>query len=503
MNQAARYLRSRAKATLKVATNAALMLLAAAFIPIQHGTAGTNTPGIVTHQAEAAPSSLPNPVPETIYVIPIEGPISKSLLYVLRRGLSHARDEAAGGLILTINTPGGQLDVTDEIVRELLATKIPTCAFVQSRALSAGAIIAMATDRIYMAPGSVIGDALPIMVTPFGGVQEMPEAMQEKAVSAVAAMIRSNAQQKGHDPLLAEAMVRREMEYKIGDRVVSPEGQLLTLTDSEAAGVNAETGKPMLSSGTVAGMDELLKAQDWSDARIITLKVTTSEKIARVIESFSVILLAAGLLGLYIEFKTPGFGLPGMIGAICLAVFFWGHHIAGLAGTGEMLMFLIGIALILIEVFFIPGFGMVGVVGILVTLFAFVSAMVPSMPVFDQPAFGFELAQLHAPILKAMGAVTLSGICALLLGRYLPHSRIIHPIMLTTVSGHNPEYSGAADSRERLGQEGVADSALRPAGIGVFDGQRLNIIAQGEYIERGTAIKIIEMAGRRIVVEKV
>lgn len=435
----------------------------------------------------------------SVYVIPIEGPIEKALLYVIRRGLKQAAAEKARAVVLLMNTPGGQLDATEEIIHLLLRTPVPTYTLVEARALSAGAIIAMATDKIYMMPGSVIGDALPIMITPFGGAQEMPEAMQEKAVSAVSAIIRSAAQQKGHDPKLAEAMVRREIEYKIGDHLLSPAGQLLTLTDVEAAQLSGAENKPLLSAGTVSGLDELLASSQLHPVKTIVLEVTSAEKLARWIETISVLLLAGGLLGIYIEFKTPGFGLPGIAGILCLGLFFWGHHIAGLAGIGEILLFLVGLSFLLVEIFVTPGFGLLGIGGILLILFAFFAAMTPNLSDFTWQTF--PKVAWKVSFIKSMTAVVLCGFGAWLLGSLLPRSSFFQRIVLQAATKQEEGYTAGPASQKWLGAEGEAISDLRPSGTGLFEGKRLNVLTRGEYIPAGSLIKVVETYGARIIVE--
>ena len=294
---------------------------------------------------------------DVVYTIPIRGMIEPALLYVIRRGVQEAEDVNAKAIIFVMDTPGGTLQAASDIVRTIQKIKVPTYTFVEKDAFSAGAIIAMATKHIYMAPGTVIGDAMPIMMTPWGGVQEMPEDIKEKAVSAVAALIRSAAEEGGHNKELAEKMVRREIEFKIGDEVISPAGQLLTLTNVEAERKFGKDKKPLLSEGTVKDVNELLKTVGLEGASVKELEVTAIERVARFIAALAPLFLIVGLLGLYIEFKMQGAIIPGAIGVLCLAIFFWGHHIAGLAGMEDILIFLLGMALLLIELLFIPGFG--------------------------------------------------------------------------------------------------------------------------------------------------
>ncbi len=439
--------------------------------------------------------------PGPVYVIPIEGMIEPALLYVVRRGLLEAESAGASAVVLTMNTPGGTLNAANDIVRLLQGVKIPTYTLVEKDAFSAGAIIALATDHIYMRPGSVIGDAMPIMMSPVGGAQEMPEALQEKTVSAVAALIRAAAQESGHDPQLAEAMVRRELEYKIGDEVICPEGQLLTLTATEA---EREVGPPeargpLLSRGTVADLDAMLERVGLSAAERRTLQVTTSERIARFIAALSPILLMAGLLGLYIEFKTPGFGLPGILGIAALALFYWGHHIAGLAGREDLILFVIGVSLVLVEVFILPGFGIAGILGLSLIMLSLLNAMAERLP--GGPWLP-TLPNLQTPLLKLSAAIVLTAIAAVLLGRFLPKTPLYSRLVLQTATAGRAGYNAApVSSIAVLGALGTSATALRPAGTALIAGQRVDVVTRGDFLEEGTPLRVAEVHGGRVVVE--
>jgi membrane-bound serine protease (ClpP class) len=437
-----------------------------------------------------------------VYVIPVKGMIERGLVYVVRRGVAQAIAQNASAIILDMDTPGGRLDAAEEIIKTIGGLKIKTLTYVNPSAISAGAIIAMGTDDIYMAPGSRIGDAMPLMLSPFGAPQEMPEALEEKAVSYVASLIRSAAQRKQHDPKLAEAMVRRDMEYKIGDEVISAKGQLLTLTNVEAERLVGEEGKkrPLLSLGTVASLTELRERIGARSSRVVELTVTPAETIARYIEMLSVLFLIGGLLGLYIEFKTPGFGLPGILGILLLAIWFWGHHVAGLAGMGELVLFVVGMTLLLVEIFVIPGFGIVGVTGIALMVAALLMAMVehyPSLPWYEVPGL-----QLQVAVVKLGTAIIVAFIGALVLVRYLPATRAFQHIALGTTIGREAGYQASASTDTLVGLRGQAATPLRPAGVGVFGGRRLTVVSRGDFIDAGAPIVVAEAHGNRIVVEK-
>jgi len=334
-----------------------------------------------------------NSSPGTVYIIPINNVIDSALVYVIRRGLNEAEENNAEAIIFDIDTPGGRVDAAEDILDMLRELKVPTYTLVNPNAISAGAIIAMATDHIYMTPGSKIGDAMPIMLGLTGEVQPMPESVEEKSVSYVAAMIRAAAQHRGHDPQLAEAMVRRDAEYKIGDEVISKKGRLLTLTNKDAERLVGAAHKPLLSEGTVENREALLKKIGKEKCIQVELTVTAVEKIARFIESFSVIILGLGLLGLYIEFKTPGVILPGLLGVTLLAIWFWGSNIAGLSGMEEVALFILGLILVLVELFFFPGVIFPGVIGVTLIIVSILMAMIqhypgtPAWPTFPQISF--------------------------------------------------------------------------------------------------------------------
>ena len=433
-----------------------------------------------------------------VYVIPVQGPIEPALVYVVRRGVQEAERMDAQAIVLDMDTPGGTLDAAREIVNLVGNIKVPTYTFVRQEAFSAGAIIALATRHIYMAPGSVIGDAMPILMGAFSGPQEMPEDLQEKMVSAVSALIRSAAEQGGHDKELAEAMVRRGNELVIDGEVICPEGELLTLTNQEAERRIGDPPRRLLSEGTVDEIPELLEQVGLGGAEIRRLEVTGTERLARLIKALAPLFLGAGLLGLYIEFKTPGIGLPGALGALCLAIFFWGHHVAGLAGAEELLIMLLGAVLLGVELFLLPGFGIAGISGLFLIFWGLLLTMVqhypggpaiPSWPQFRAPVMNLGIALL----------ATLAGGTAL--GSVLPKTRLFRRLTLQEATSRDRGYVAAHERTDLVGRQGVALSALRPSGAVVIDDQRIDVVTRGEFVAAGSPVRVVEAHGGRIVVE--
>ena len=445
--------------------------------------------------AAAAPTNAP-----VVYTIPIHGMIEPALLYVIRRGVAEAGAAHANAIVFLMDTPGGTVDAATEIVRTIQTIKVPTYTLVENHAFSAGAIIALATPKIFMTPGSVIGDAMPILMTPWGTVEAMPPDIKEKSVSGVAALIRSAAEQSGHSTEVAEKMVRLETELKIDDVVLCPTGRLLTLTDVEAFRKVGKDQQPLLSAGTVKDLPALLAKVGLAHAEVRALEITSAEYLARWIAALAPLFLMAGLLGLYIEFKTPGVMLPGILGVLCLAIFFWGHHIAGLAGWEDMLLFLCGLALVITEVFFFPTLGFLGVIGAVLMLWALLSAMIEHLP--GGPWYP-TLPELKFPTFKLALALVMTGGGVLVAGRYLPESRLFRRFVLETATSKRAGYQAATeDTTALLGLAGTALTMLRPAGAAQFGERHLDVVTRGDFLPAGTPVHIVETQGNRLVVEK-
>ncbi len=439
------------------------------------------------------------------YVIPIKGQIERALVYAIRRGFAEAERDGAAAIILDMDTPGGRVDAAEDIVSIVTSAKAKTYTFVNPSAMSAGAIIAMATDHIYMAPGGLIGDAMPVIMSPLPtqGPVEIPPGLREKAISPVEALIRSAAQRKGHDPELAAKMVRPETEYKIGDKVICAKDRLLTLTAKDAEELVGEDKHPLLSSGTVKSLDELRQKIGRGEDSVVVVTVSTAEQIARVIDSFpySGILLALGLLALYLEFKTPGFGLLGVAGILLLAVWFWGHNIAGLAGFGEIILFIIGVLLVLLEVIFFPTYGAIGIAGLGLMIAALLMAMIGHYP--DRPWYHPPEWRLAESIKNLGLSFLIAGIVAAILARFLPKTEWFRQLMLSAAVGSNQGYQSSEKTDNLVGLKGKAITQLRPAGTAEFGDKRLDVVTRGDFIDRGKPIVIAEAHGNRIVVDPV
>src|SRR5437868_6182054 len=301
-----------------------------------------------------------------VVVVPLRGEISPSLLMFLRRAEKVAETNGASAIIFEMNTYGGRLDSAEEISSALNRATIPTYTFMNSSGGSAGALVALATEHIYMAPVSAIGAAAPVLSTG----EDLPLTQREKTVSYWSALIRSSALKNGHNPDVGEAFMNKEKEVKIGDRVVHPKGTLLTLNAQEAT--EKINGKPFLAEGIADSTADLIQKAGLK-GKAVSLGPTGFEQLAFWITALAPLLLLGGIIGAYLEFKIPGATMPGIISAICFALFFLGHYLAGLAGWEVVGLFVLGMVLVLIEILFFAHstivFGVVGVFLILASLF--------------------------------------------------------------------------------------------------------------------------------------
>ncbi len=449
---------------------------------------------------------------KTVFVLPVHGPIDKAMLYAFRRAFRQEKRLHPAAIIVDLDTPGGGLRETDEIIDWMRSTKVPRYAYVNPRAISAGAIISLSTQAIFMAPGSQIGSSMPVVMNPLtGGIQEVKGAgLEEKILSVVRAKVRGLAEENGYDPKLAMAMVDRSIEVKIGNRVICKKGELLNLTAQEAIEIIPPRKKPLLARAIEPSISALLDTVGLRGAKVVVFKELPAERLARYITMFGPILLALGLLGIYIEFKTPGFGFPGIFGIVCLGIYFFGHYVAGLAGIEDIALVVIGLVLVALEIFVIPGHGITGVLGALCILAGVILGLIPRLPhplvpLPGVPSLDFQI-YIEAALRKILETIVImaGGIWAL--GRVLPKTPLYGKLVLQAALSRDAGFVASdvpSEAEDLIGLEGVARSNLRPAGIAIFGNRRLDVVTEGDMIRKGERVRIIATEGSRIVVERI
>jgi len=409
-----------------------------------------------------------------VYRVPISGTIENGLAPFVSRVLREAREAGAKAAILDIDTPGGRIDAAERIVDAIRGAGIPVYAFVNPRAYSAGAMIALAAGGIYMQPGGVLGAATP--------VDGQGTKASEKIVSAMRAAFRALAEANGLDPRIAEGMVDESIEIE----GVKPAGRLLTLTTDEALALG-------YAKGTAADFDAVLTAVGVAGARVATPAMNWAEYIVRFLTNpvVSPLLLSLGMLGLVFEIKAGHFGIGGLISLTSLGLFFGSGMLIGLAGWEEIIMLGLGFVAIGIEVFVLPGFGVAGILGLGLIGGSMVLALLSGMPTSGD--VGRALA-----ILGAAAVITAAVLFAWI--RHLPHSLRFRRVLLQEGLAPAEGYISAAPRADLVGKTGTAFTDLRPSGVAVIADERIDVVTEGDYVPQGSPVTVVRSDGYRHVV---
>lgn len=445
-----------------------------------------------------------------VYVIPVKGVIDLGLSGFIQRIAEDAKAAKARAVIFEIDTFGGRVDAAIQISKSIgELSPIPVVAYVTDRAWSAGALIALACPNIIMAPGSSIGSAEPRV----GGMTQEPT--DEKTVSAVRAEFKALAEKNDHPKNLAQAMVDKDIELKevrIRDKTyilttdeieekksqfraheikilssVIKKDKLLNLTAGEA-----EEFK--LASAVLPDRTTLLDYFELSDYKIVESSPNWSEVLVRFLTHpvVSSILLTLGFLGMIFELRMPGFGVSGVIGLICLALFFWGHYLVGLVNWVEIALFCFGVILLLLEILVIPGFGIAGISGIILIVASIFLGLI-------KHPFQIPKNELIGAFNVITYAIIATFLVILLSLKFIPQTAIWKRFVLT---GSEMKEQGFRISvlEGYLGKQGKTSTILRPAGRALFGEEILDVVTEGDFIEKDKAIKVIKVEGNRIVV---
>lgn len=419
------------------------------------------TPAAPAGAAADATSAFP---PGPVYAVYLDGEIAPGMTGFVRRALNEAAEEGAGVVVLEVRTLGGF--VNDALqMRDLIEdSPLPVVALIRKRAWSAGVLVALAADRLAMAPGSSIGAA-------------EPRPAEEKIISAWREELEAAARSKGRDPQIAAAMADSDV-YIEG---VVERGKLLTLTAEEAVDLGFAD---ILAPNRAA----LLVTLHLEERPVVEVRPSTLEKAARLATGPVVapILLALGILGIIIEIFTPGFGVPGALGLSSIALYFGAHIASGLSGWEPAALFALGLILLAVEVI-VPGFGFFGIAGLVaVGLSIFLVS-----PSFEQAAVSLSVA-LAVAVVAVVVLVRTIG----------PRGAWLRLFLWDRLEGREG-YVAPPDRKDLVGQTGRAVTPLRPAGIAEVGGARIDCVSEGGFIARGTEIRVVSVEGPRTVVSEV
>lgn len=461
--------------------------------------AQANEKGDAQQHGSGEKLEMPPPLHEDgiyrVFVVPIEGPITQPQFFLLRRALKEAIEEQVDVVILNMDTPGGELGTTLEMMEALSKFSGTTVTFVNDEAISAGSYIAISTDYIFFAPGGIMGAAEAVM----GTGEDIAAGMQRKINSYLRAKVRTLSDQHRYRADVQRAMMDPDFEFIIDGEVLKAPGELLTLTATEATRLYGEPPVPLLAEAIVPSIEDLLEHLFGPDAyELRNFEVTWSEKFALWFKGIAPILLGVGLLMLFIEFKTPSFGVIGGIGIALLLLVFASNYFAGLAGNEEILVFILGVILLTVEVFVVPGTMVAGVLGLVLIVGSLLWAMADVWPTED---FSISADLFYVPLMQVAIGFIIAFVLAGLLMRYLPGGGLFQRLVLTgDVSGPLPATDPAdlsqpaqrlpAGSLPAPGARGIAVSPLRPQGQIEIDGQRFPARLDHGTAPRGVSVEV-------------
>lgn len=415
------------------------------------------------------PVAAANPQ-STVYEVELNDTVEKGLFAYLKRAFKEAEDAQAEIIVIRMNTPGGAIDAADEIGQLFTKTNQKIIVYVEDNAISAGSFIALMADEIYMTPTARMGASQAIVSD--------GTAADEKVQSYWNSLMITAAESQNRNPKFAQAMADPSVdlpEYRAG------KGKLLTLTAAEAEKVG-------YSEGTVATYDDLLAQLKLSDAQQVKVEMTFSEKVARIITHPIVIpiLLSIAGLGLVVELYSPGFGVAGTMALTSLGLFFFGHLVAGLAGYETLLIFILGVGLLIAELF-VSG-GILGIIGAVLVGTSIIMA-------------GADPMHMTISVLIAVTIATIGVVVTMkFFGKRL---HLLNKMVLMDSTSTDQGYVSNENRTELLGQIGVTLTPLRPAGVMRLNDERIDIVSDGGFINANESVKVIEVEGSKIVVTKV
>ncbi|MCB9892714.1 MAG: hypothetical protein H6832_14385 [Planctomycetes bacterium] len=484
------------------------------------------SPASTSAQATGNPPGSQRSGQQTGYVVPIEGEVNFRMVALVRRGVREALAAGASRLILDIDTPGGEVTKMEEILavlEQLDDQPVDTVAWIRNQALSAGSVIALACKRIWVSPSATIGDTVPVVA---GGLKDaLRDEVYAKYLSGMRSMIAQIAAHHGPGvQKLAEAMVDPRLEL-VAMRIRGADGlirsEILDVTNAatlrDQPGVEVleqhtftmaplvlnadECMKYHVAEGRASSLDELSRELDIAP-NPTRIEANWSEELAGFLYSIRMFLMIGGILMTVIAFKTPGTGVPEALAVLCFVFFFAGQFLVGLAAWTEILLFLGGIALILVEFFVMPGTLVAGVLGFL----AVVAALFLSLQSFALPQNAYQDDVMTDNLQSLLLAIGIVIVLAMAFSRLLPKIPFFNRLLLEGAPAGGSLATTATSERVTsplVGRVGTTLTELRPAGRVEIDGEPYDVVASGGFHEVGIRVRVLEVQGNRIVVEPV
>ena len=428
---------------------------------------------------------------ETIYRVPIEGTIDLGLPPFIKRVIEQAETNNVKAIIFDINTFGGRVDAATQIKDAILSSSVPTIAYINRRAISAGALISLSCESIYMTEGGLIGAATAVDMSGKKG--------SEKVISFMREEMASTAEIRGRSKEIARGMVDEELAFThlfldgdsllVNDIEGRKEGKLISLTTEQAI-------KYKISDGKAETIDELIEILGFSDLQLQENNENWSEVLVRFLTDPVVasLLTTFGFLGILFELQSPGWGIPGLVGLICLVLSLSASYIAQLATMSDMLFIMTGLALIMLEAFVIPGFGIVGISGISIMIYGLYLLLIPDIPVGEE-----VLGQaMDGFLIGLIGAV----IGLYLLARIMIKTNFWKQLTNPGVQNKEGDFKSSVGWESLIDEVGKADTDLHPSGWVKVKTERVFVVSEGDFIEKGKDVKVLSVDGNRILVRE-
>lgn len=420
-----------------------------------------------------------------VYVFNINDEIAKPVWYKTKKAFKEASDLKADIILIHMNTYGGLLDVADSIRTAVLNSKIPVWVFIDNNAASAGALISIACDSIYMRQGANIGAATV--------VNQTGEQLPDKYQSYMRAMMRSTAQATGRNPDIAQAMV----DPRIHVEGVNDSGQVVTFTAQEAM-------KHGYCNAMAENIPEVLKKAGVVDYTIHEQQLTATDKMIGFLTSTVVsgILIVIIIAGIYFEFQTPGVGFPIVAAIIAALLYFAPLYLEGLAANWEILIFIIGVILLAVEIFVIPGFGVTGILGIFLIVMGLTLAMIDNLYFQFSPGATSKLAEAFFTVVIAF-FVAIAGSIYVTRKLFTGKTFFGDLALVTTQQKSEGFTSADINYKDISGKIGVAFTMLRPVGKVMIDGALYDATALTGYIDKDEPIEVVKYETAQIFVRKI
>lgn len=416
-----------------------------------------------------------------VMIMEIKAEIDPRMTRYVDLALANAKKIKADLVLIEMDTYGGVLTDAKEIVDKIMHFEKPVYVYINSDAASAGALISISCDSIYMSPGASIGAATVVD----GSGQKAPDKYQ----SYMRSIMRSTAEENKRNPTIAEGMVDEDVVIP----GVKDAGKILTFSTSEAL-------KHGYCEAKVESIKEILERTNYNDATIEKFELGLTEKIISLVLNpfISGLLILIIIAGIYFEMQAPGLGFAGLAALVALILYLVPYYLNGLAENWEIIAFFIGIVLIGFEIFVIPGFGIAGISGIILTIASLVLIMI------NNEAFNFEFVQLNDILIAlaaAIGGLLGGGILLFVLGANLDKTPIYRKVALTDQQNRTEGYVSTNYPAALVGKIGIAQTVLRPSGKVLIDGQMYDAYTRGEFIEKNESVEVISDEGSSLRVK--